>query len=469
MNTKELALNPGQDEKIRRLTTAPVEKLVISLGIPSVIIMMVSGIYNMADTYFVSSLGTSAVAAVGVVFPLMAVIQAMGFFFGQGSGNYISRELGAQHFNKASQMAATGFISTLILGTVLAVTGLFFMEPLCKALGSTATILPYAKSYMLFILIGTPWMAGSLALNNQLRFQGSSFYGMIGMISGAVLNIFLDPLFIFVFHMGILGASLATATSQLVGCCVLFIGCTRKGNIRIRPENFSPRPANYREIARGGLPSLFRQALGSIAAALVNHRAGFYGDAAIAAFSIVNRAVILVAASVMGFGQGFQPVCGFNYGAGRYDRVKKAFWFCVKLSTAILAVAGTMLAVFAPKIIALFRKDDPAVVAIGAKYLRLHCISIPFIGWIITSNMLMQTTGKAFKASLLALARQGLFLIPFLLIFTPLFGLLGIQLSQPVSDVAAFFFTLFLMLNVLRKELNVKSAAGCTTFLGQNK
>jgi putative MATE family efflux protein len=359
-------------------------------------------------------------------------------------------------------MAATGFISVFILGIALSVTGLFFIEPLCRALGSTATILPYAKSYMLFILIGMPWMAGSLVLNNQLRFQGSSLYGMIGMISGAVLNIFLDPLFIFVFHLGVLGASLATAISQLVGCCVLFAGCARKGNICIRPENFSPGPATYREIIRGGLPSLFRQGLSSAAAVLVNHQAGFYGDAAIAAFSIVNRVVILAAASVMGFGQGFQPVCGFNYGAGRYDRVKKAFWFCVKLSTAILAAAGTILAVFAPGIIALFRKEDPAVVAIGAKYLRLHCISIPFIGWIITSNMLMQTTGKAFKASLLALARQGLFLIPFLLIFTPLFGLLGIQLSQPISDIAAFFFTLFLVQNVLRKELNVKGAADYT-------
>jgi putative MATE family efflux protein len=451
-----------QDKKIHHMTTAPVEKLVISLGIPSVIIMMVSGIYNMADTYFVSSLGTSAVASVGVVFPLMAIIQALGFFFGQGSGNYISRELGAQHFDRASQMAATGFISALILAAALSITGNFFIEPLCKALGSTATILPYARSYMRFILIGMPWMIGSLVLNNQLRFQGSSFYAMIGMISGAILNILLDPLFIFVFHLGVMGASLATAISQLVGCCVLLVGCSRKGNIHIHPKYFSPSRGCYREIIRGGFPSLLRQGLASAGAVLINHMAGLYGDAAIAAISIVNRVVMFAGAAVMGFGQGFQPVCGFNYGAGRYDRVKKAFWFCVKLSTAMLVAVAAILAVFAPGIIAIFRKDDLDVIAIGTRYLRFHCISVPFIGFIITSNMLMQTTGKAFKASLLALARQGLFLIPFLLIFAPLLGLLGIQLSQPSSDIASFIFTLFLVLNVLRKELNANPSPDYT-------
>jgi putative MATE family efflux protein len=360
-------------------------------------------------------------------------------------------------------MAATGFLSAVILGAALSITGNFFIEPLCRALGSTATILPYARSYLRFILVGLPWMIGSLVLNSQLRVQGSAFYAMVGMISGAILNILLDPLFIFVFHLGVTGASLATAISQLVGCCVLFVGCARKGNIHIHPKYFSPSLGCYREIARGGFPSLLRQGLASAGAVLINHMAGLYGgDAAIAAISIVNRVVMFAGATVMGLGQGFQPVCGFNYGAGRYDRVKKAFWFCVKVSTAMLIAAAAILAIFAPGIIAVFRKDDPAVIAIGTRYLRFHCISIPFIGFIITSNMLMQTTGKAFKASLLALARQGLFLIPFLLIFAPLFGLLGIQMSQPVADMAAFIFTLFLMLNVLRKELNANPAPGYT-------
>ncbi|MDR2079088.1 MAG: polysaccharide biosynthesis C-terminal domain-containing protein, partial [Treponema sp.] len=278
-----------QDEKLRHMTTAPVEKLVVRLGIPSMIINMISGIYNLADTFFVSSLGTSAVGAVGVVFPLMAIIQAMGFLFGQGSGNYISRELGARHFDKASRMAATGVISCFIVVAVISILGLIFIRPLSQALGSTPTILPYTLDYMLFILIGGPFMATSQVLNNQLRFQGSSFYAMFGMIAGAVLNIILDPIFIFGLHMGVLGASLATAISQLVGCIILLRGCTKMGNISINPKLFSPSIRNYIEIIRGGIPSMLRQGLQSAATVLINHRAGIYGDAAIAAISIVNR------------------------------------------------------------------------------------------------------------------------------------------------------------------------------------
>ncbi|WP_010257500.1 MATE family efflux transporter [Treponema primitia] len=442
-----------QDEKLHHMTTAPVEKLVVSLGIPSVIIMMISGIYNLADTYFVSSLGTSAVAAVGIVFPLMAIIQALGFLFGQGSGNYISRELGAKHFDKASQMAATGFISSFIATGTIAIVGLIFINPLSLALGSTPTILPHALDYMLFILIGGPFMAASQVLNNQLRFQGSSFYAMFGMIAGAVLNIILDPLFIFGLHLGVLGASLATAISQFVGCIVLLVGCTKKGNIRINPKHFSPSIKNYLEIARGGIPSLLRQGLQSAATILINHLAGVYGDAAIAAISIVNRLGIIAGSTVLGIGQGFQPVCGFNYGAKLYGRVKKAFWFCARFATIAMTILALLMAIFAPQIISLFRKDDPELIAIGVRYLRFHCIAMPFLGWVVLCNMMTQTMGKARIASLLALSRQGLFLLPFLLIFPALFGLLGIQLSQPASDIASFFFTIPFVVKILRKEL----------------
>ncbi|MFP3041383.1 MATE family efflux transporter [Treponema primitia] len=445
-----------QDEKLQHMTTAPVEKLVVSLGIPSMIIMMTSGIYNLADTYFVSSLGTSAVAAVGVVFPLMAIIQALGFFFGQGSGNYISRELGAKHFDKASRMAATGFISCFIAAGTLATLGLIFIKPLAMALGSTPTILPHALDYMLFILIGGSFMSASQVLNNQLRFQGSSFYGMFGMITGAALNIILDPLFIFGLHMGVRGASLATAISQFIGCIVLLICCTKKGNIPINPKYFSPSIKNYLEIVRGGIPSLLRQGLQSASTILINHLAGPYGDAAIAAISIVNRLGIIAGQMVMGIGQGFQPVCGFNYGAKLYGRVKKAFWFCARFATAGMTILALLLAIFAPQIISLFRKDDPELLAIGVRYLRFHCIVMPFMGWVVICNMMAQTMGKARIASLLALSRQGLFLLPLLLIFPALFGLLGIQLSQPASDIASFFFSLPFAVKILRKELKEK-------------
>jgi putative MATE family efflux protein len=444
----------GQDERLRSMTTAPVEGLVVRLGIPSMIIMMVSGIYNLADTYFVSALGTSAVAAVGVVFPLMAIVQALGFLFGQGSGNFISRELGAKRFDRAARMAATGFISCFIVAGALSLACQVFINPLSLALGSTPTILPYARSYIRFILIGAPFMAASQVLNNQLRFQGSSLYAMAGMISGAILNLGLDPLFIFVFHLGVLGASLATAISQFVGCAVLLAGCTKPGNIAIRLKNFSPSVKNYLEILRGGVPSLLRQGLQSAATVFINHLAGAYGDVAIAAISIVNRVSMMVGMSIMGLGQGFQPVCGFNYGAKRYDRVKKAFWFVAKLVTLGMSILALILAIWAPRIIALFRKDDAELIAIGARYLRFQCVAMPLMGWIILSNTIAQTMGKAKIASLLALSRQGLFLLPLLLILPPVFGLLGVQLAPPGADFCAFLFSIPFVIRIFRRELN---------------
>ena len=435
------------------MTTAPVEGLVVRLGIPSMIIMLVSGIYNLADTYFVGALGTSAVAAVGVVFPLMAIIQALGFFFGQGSGNFISREMGAKHFDRAAQMAATGFISCFIAAGALSLAGQIFIDPLSLALGSTPTILPYARSYMRFILIGAPFMAASQVLNNQLRFQGSSMYAMTGMISGAILNLGLDPLFIFVFRLGVLGASLATAISQFAGCLILLAGCTRRGNIAIRFKNFSPSVRNYLEIARGGFPSLLRQGLQSASTVFINHLAGVYGDVAIAAISIVNRVAMMVGASIMGLGQGFQPVCGFNYGAKLYGRVKKAFWFVAKFVTLGMSVIAVILAIWAPRIIALFRKDDARLIALGARYLRFHCVVMPLMGWIILCNMITHTMGKAQIASLLAFARQGLFLLPLLLILTPALGLLGIQLSIPGSDFCSFLFSIPFIIRIFRRDL----------------
>ncbi|MDR2476814.1 MAG: MATE family efflux transporter, partial [Treponema sp.] len=270
------------------MTTAPVGKLVVKQAVPSIIIMMVSAMYNMADTYFVSSLGTSAVAAVGVSFSLMAIIQAVGFFFGHGSGGFISRALGSQNTADAGKMAATGFFSAFILGLGITIFGTIFLSPLARLLGSTSSILPYAFDYLRFILLGAPFMVASFMLNNLLRYQGSAFFSMIGMVSGAVINIGLDPLFIFVFHLGVKGASLATMISQIVSCIILFImGCTRKGNIPILPANFVPSLKKYREIICGGSPSFLRQSIAGLAVILLNNKAGAYGDAVIAAISIV--------------------------------------------------------------------------------------------------------------------------------------------------------------------------------------
>ena len=439
-----------QEQKYITMTEAPVKGLIVKLAIPTMISMLVTSFYNMADTFFVGKLGPSATGAVGVVFSVMAIIQAVGFFFGHGSGNYISRALGAHDVSGAESMAATGFFSALIGGTVIMIGGLLFLEPLALALGSSETILPYAVDYMRWILIGAPYMTASLVLNNQLRFQGNAIYAMIGLVSGAVINIALDPLLIFTFDLGVSGAAIATIVSQLVSFVILLIGIFRSNAIDIRIRNFKPTVERYKIIINGGSPSLFRQGLNSVATICLNVAARAYGDYAIAGMSIVTRIMQFANSCLIGFGQGFQPVCGFNYGAKKFDRVREGFWFCVKLSTAVLLVLAAACFAFAPAIVSLFQ-DDPGVIKVGRIALRLQCITFPLAGWIVMSNMMSQTIGKAIPASFLAMARQGLFFIPAVLILPHFLGILGVELSQAVADVITIAVAIPLQLKIMRE------------------
>jgi len=440
-----------KSDKFIRMTTAPVEKLIFSLAGPSIVIMLISALYNTADTYFVSSLGTSAVAAVGIAFPLMTIIQALGFFFGQGSGNFMARALGARNTEAASRMAATSLITSVVLTALLAIIGIIFIEPFVDGLGATETIRPYAKDYIFFILLASPWMVAATVLNQQLRYQGSAAIAMVGMLSGAILNILLDPLFIFVFNWGVKGAAAATLVCQMLSFFLLFFyGCTRREIVPIKFRNFSFSPSQYIEMFRGGVPSLIRMGLMSVANILINHFAKGYGDAAIAAISIINRLCMLANSAVLGFAQGFQPVCGFNYGAKLYSRVRKAFWFCVRFCSGGLLVLSILMAIYARPIITLFRKDDPDVIAIGTLGLRLYCISLPFTAIVMMINMLTQTMGRALEASIAATARQGLTLIPVLFILKPLLGLLGVQLVTPVADMLSLIIVIPIMVKTLR-------------------
>ena len=439
-----------QEQKYITMTEAPVKGLIVKLAIPTMISMLVTSFYNMADTFFVGKLGPSATGAVGVVFSVMAIIQAVGFFFGHGSGNYISRALGAHDVSGAESMAATGFFSALIGGTVIMIGGLLFLEPLALALGSSETILPYAVDYLRWILIGAPYMTASLVLNNQLRFQGNAIYAMIGLVSGAVINIALDPLLIFTFDLGVSGAAIATIVSQLVSFVILFIGIFRSNAIDIRIRNFKPTVERYKIIINGGSPSLFRQGLNSVATICLNVAARAYGDYAIAGMSIVTRIMQFANSCLIGFGQGFQPVCGFNYGAKKFDRVREGFWFCVKLSTAVLLVLAAACFAFAPAIVSLFQ-DDPGVIKVGRIALRLQCITFPLAGWIVMSNMMSQTIGKAIPASFLAMARQGLFFIPAVLILPHCLGILGVELSQAVADAITIAVAIPLQLKIMRE------------------
>ena len=440
-----------RQQKFDRMTKTPIPRLIGELAVPTIISMLVTSFYNMADTFFVGKINTSATAAVGIVFPLMAMIQAFGFFCGHGSGNYISRQLGAHNFEDASKMSATGFVTAFVLGLGILVVGFLFTDPLLRIMGSTETILPYARSYMRIILIGAPYMTASLVLNNQLRFQGSAFYSMIGITTGAVLNIVLDPLFIFVLDMGVAGAALATIISQFVSFCLLIAGTFRGGNLRLNLRDFSPSLKYYQNIVKGGAPSLFRQGLGSFATVCLNLMAGPYGDAAIAAMSIVTRISQFAASVVIGFGQGFQPVCGFNYGAKLFKRVQEGFWFCVKFCTSLQLVAAVCGWIFSPNLIGIFLKTDPLVIEYGSQALRLQALTFPLVGWITIANMMLQTIGKTVKASLLAMSRQFLFFVPVILTLPGFLGILGVQLSQPIADFCSFLLAVLLSISVLRE------------------
>lgn len=440
------------EEKYRQMTQEPVQRLMCKLAVPTIISMLITTIYNMADTFFIGKLGnTSASGAVGVVFALMSIIQAVGFFFGQGAGNSASRELGEKNYARANGLASVGFFFALFAGGVITVIGLCFLKPLAHLLGSTQTILPYAVDYMRFILIGASYMAASLVLNNLLRFQGNAFYGMIGLVSGGILNIALDPLLIFVFDMGIAGAGLATILSQLVSFFILFYQCRRVGIVQIRWKYCKPSREIFKSIVVGGTPSLCRQGIAGLAITCLNVAAKPFGDAAIAAMSIVNRITNFTNSVTIGFGQGFQPVCGYNYGAKLYDRVRRAFWFGVKLSLVILLVVAAVEVVFAEPLVEIFRKGDPDVVKYGAFALRCQCATVWMSSIMIFSNMILQTTGKVFRASFLSLARQGLFLIPLVLLLPQSIGILGIQIAQPISDVLCTICTIPMVLSLLRE------------------
>lgn len=440
-----------QEQRYRMMMETPIPRLIPKLAVPTIISMLVTAIYNMADTFFVSRIGTSASGAVGIIASLMFMIQAIGFSFGMGSGNYISRSLGDQKGDEAGKAAATAFFTVFLIGIVMMAVGSAFTERLVYFLGATPTIAPYAMDYMRYILYAAPFMLCSFVMNNILRSQGIALYAMFGIATGGILNMILDPILIFGFHMGIAGAAIATMASQMVSFTILLCQCNlRKDSIKIQISRFTPTLRMYGIILHAGLPSLCRQGMMSISSIVLNVTAGPYGDAAISAMSIVTRFMMFINSGLIGFGQGFQPVCGFNYGAKRYDRVLEAFWFCFKVATAVLTFLGLVSFGFARQIITAFRKEDLDVIAIGTRALRLQLLTMPIQGWIIMCNMMTQSVGYGFRASLVAVGRQGLFLVPALLILPGFFGILGVQMAQAVADVCTFFLATAIILGILR-------------------
>ncbi len=417
------------------MTQQPVPSLIVKLGIPTMISMFVTSIYNMADSYFVGQINTSASGATGVVLGLMAILQAIGFMFGHGSGSIISRKLGQKDIESASRFSATGFYSALFSGFLILILGSILLTPLMLLLGSTPTLPPYAKTYAICILCAAPALVSSCVLNNILRYEGRAFFAMIGLTSGGLLNIFLDALFMRYMDMGILGAGLATAISQYVSWILLltmFILKKTQTSLKFKYCKFNW--STIGDIITTGLPSLARQGLASISTMLLNNAAGVYGDAAIAAMSIANRISMFIFSAVLGIGQGFQPVAGFNFGAKKYSRVREGFFFTLGFGTVTLGIAALAVYLNAGSCIQIFR-DDPEVITIGIPALQAQCLALFFVPFQVCNNMMFQSIGYKFNATFLSSLRNGLFFIPILLISSWLFGLTGIQYAQAIADV----------------------------------
>jgi putative MATE family efflux protein len=431
----------------------PIGRLLFDKSCPTIIIQLISVIYNTADTYFVAKINTESSAAVGVVFSLMSIIQAVGFGIGMGANSLISRSLGAQNNKRANTYASSAVFSGVLFGTLLMITGLQNLNLLMRLIGASETVLPYAASYARYILIGAPFMCVSFVLNNILKAEGQAFFAMIGMTTGGILNLFLDPLLIFGFHMSIGGAAVATMISQITSAVIMYASFARgKSIVQLRFGFISKDPSDYLRIAKTGTPTIFRQGLGSVSSAILNIQAGVYGDAAVAAISIANKIYMLIRHVIMGIGQGYQPIAGYCYGAKKNTRVRQAFRLSCMAGTAICLFFSVLVFFFRVPIITWFRGDE-AVVAIGSSALLWFCMSIPLMAYSTYVNQTYQCLGFSVAATLLASCRQGIFFIPLAFILPRWIGLTGIEMLQPAADVLTFLISVPFQIVFFRKYL----------------
>ena len=437
--------------QFRRMTETPIPKLILSLAAPTILSMLITSIYNLADTFFVGQISTSASGAVGVVSSLMAIIQALGFMLGHGAGTIISRSLGSRDTTAATRFASTSFFTALVFGVVLAVAGLGTLPHFMMLLGSTETILPHACAYARPILIAAPLMISSLVMNNILRYEGKASFAMIGLVTGGVLNIALDPLFMFVFGLGTAGAGIATALSQSISFCILLSMFLRGKTVsQFRLSAVTREARDFGRILLGGAPSFGRQGLNSIGGMLLNLAARSYGDAAVAGMSIVSRIFLLIISVAIGVGQGLQPVASFNYGARKYRRVRQAAIFTIEAAFCMLVVLVSLCWVNGDALIRLFR-DDPAVTAVALPAFHYQCLAMLLQPIIVVANMTFQSVGASGRATFLACCRQGVFFIPLILILPRTHGLFGVEICQPIADVLTFLVSLPFLIAFLQQ------------------
>lgn len=451
-------MHTNNAEQRRLMLTEPIGRLLFKKALPTVIIQLITVIYNTADTYFVAKIGTSASAAVGIVFSVMAVIQAIGFGVGMGANSLISPSLGAKREQDANVYGSTAVLMGLVLGSMLSVLGLVFIKPMLKLIGASETVLPYAANYAKYILIAAPFMCMAFVLNSILRAEGQALYSMIGMSAGGILNLILDPIFIFVLHRGIAGAAIATMIGQLVSFTILSVFFLRDRSIvKLRIRFISKKPRAYWRILRTGAPTFLRQGLASLSSTLLNVQAKAFGDAAVAAISIANKLYMLVRNVVIGIGHGFQPIAGYCFGAKRYSRVKKVFWRATLSATLLCCAVAIVVFLFREPIMLWFR-DDPDVVKIGSDMLAFLCLSIPLMGYSTFVNQLYQSLGFAAGASFLASCRQGLFFIPLVFLLPAVFGIFGVESVQASADILTFLISIPFHIFFFKKHLSLPDA-----------
>ncbi|MBQ8440553.1 MAG: MATE family efflux transporter [Clostridia bacterium] len=426
-----------------RMTSEPIPKLIFSLSLPTAVGMAVIALYTLADAYFVSSLGTSAGAAVGVVFAIHVLIQAVGYTLGMGGGSLLSRCLGKKEEQGANDYATVALVFSILAGGLITALTLLFRHPLIHFLGATESIYPFALDYSIPLFWSAIPMCGTFVLSQLLRAEGKAVWSMTGLAVGSLANIGLDPLLIHNLGMGISGASTATLISQILSFSVLLSAyCFRRSQLRLFQEFHFSSLLKIGRIFIAGLPSLLRQGLSGIATVLLNHATAPHGDAAITAMSIVNRLFLLVFSLCLGFGQGLMPVVGYNYGANNEERAKKAYLFSLFASSGIMLLISIPLAIFAPAWIGFFR-EDPDVISIGAYALRLQCAVLFTHGAVTCTIMFLQALGRSIPATILASARQGLFFLPLIFLLPAKFGLHGLILTQPLADLLTGIFAIF--------------------------
>ncbi len=421
------------DAYFDKMTKTPVSKLILTLGIPTTISMLITNLYNLVDTYFVGTLGISQQGSIGILFTLQGIIQAISFMLGHGSGTFVSKTLANKDVDEASRYVSTAFFTGAFVGIILLTLGLIFIKSFMLLLGSTKTILPYAIDYGFWVLLSSPFLICSLILNNNLRYEGKAFFAMIGLTTGAILNIIGDYLFITVFNLEVFGAGMSTALSQIISFGFLYILYVKYAQSKISIKYLAKKPKYYFQIIKMGFPSLIRQSLNSLSSGILNNVTKVYGDNAIAAMSVINRFSSFVVCVGIGIAQGLQPVAAFNYQVKEYTRVKKGFIFTMVFGFCFISILSIFSIIWPDAIIRLFQKKE-AVIEVGRLGLRAASVGIIFLPISVTMNMLFQSIQKPILASILALLRSGLIFIPILLIFEHCFRLTGILIAQPIAD-----------------------------------